>query len=93
MTRITPTTEVRIWNYKGKAVEIKLMTLMTWKHALKAELKGFQGFPQPVFPIVRKFLGCPADYPDEMICQHIADSYDSVKEQLTSTQIRGNDHE
>ena len=83
MAQITPTTEVNIWNFEGNTVPVKLLVLMAWKSALKAEVKGYQVTPTPVMPIVRKFLGCPYSYPDEMISQHIADSYDSVKDQLT----------
>jgi hypothetical protein len=83
MSRITPTTEVNIWNFAGKAVPVKLLILMTWKTALKAELKGLQLSAQPVFPIVREFLGVPDSYTDADVSQHITDSYDSVKAQLT----------
>ena len=82
MSYITPTTEVNIWNFAGKAVPIKLLILMTWSRALKAELKGLQLSAQPVFPIVREFLGVPEWYTDADVSQHITDSYDNVKGQL-----------
>jgi hypothetical protein len=79
---ITPAYEVNIWNFNDETVTVKLMTLMTWCSALKSELKGYQVTSTPVFPIVRKYLSVPNSYPDDMLYQHIQDSYDSIKEQL-----------
>lgn len=79
---MSPAQECNIWDFNEELVTVKVLTLMTWTSALKSELKGFQVTPQPVFPIVREYLSVPKSYPDDMLYQHIADSYQNVKEQL-----------
>jgi hypothetical protein len=79
---ISPSYEVQIWNFNEEIVVVKLLTLMTWKAALKSELAGCQVTPQPVFPIVRKFLSAPNNYPKADLYAHIRDSYNDIKKQL-----------
>ena len=79
---MNPSYEVNIWDHNGETFTIKLLVLMTWCSALKSELAGYQVTSTPVFPIVRKSLSVPADYPDDMLYQHVQDSYDNIKEQL-----------
>ena len=79
---MSPAQECNIWDHNGETVTVKVLTLMTWASALKSELKGYQVTPTKVFPIVRKHLSVPDSYPDDLLYEHIKDSYASVKEQL-----------
>ena len=79
---ITPTTEVQIWNFDDEVVSVKLIMLTVWAHALRSELKGYQISAQEVAPIVRTFLGCPEDYPLDMLSDYISTSLADVKEQM-----------
>ena len=79
---MNPTYEVNIWDFNEELVTVKLLTLMTWTSALKAELAGYQVTQVAVFPIVRKHLSVPKSYPDRDLYHHIKDSYANIKEQL-----------
>lgn len=77
MSRITPTTEVRIWDFGDTAKPIKLITLAAWSCGIEYSEKADQ-----IMRFAREFLGAPDDYPDAGIILHIKDSYADVKEQM-----------
>ena len=79
---ITPTTTVRVHDFRGVLQQVKLITLTCWAVALRAEVKGVQVSPTPVEPIVRKFLDVPKDYDLELISEYITGAHEDIKEQL-----------
>lgn len=81
-TKITPTFEVAIQDFSGNDAALPLITLALWAIALRSEAQGFQVSPEPVEPIVRKFLGTPEDYPLAALSEHVTASHNHIKDQL-----------
>ena len=80
--KIEPTTQVGIHPYNGEPKAIPLLTLMTWSHALKSEVQGFQVSAQRVEPIAREFLEVPDDMPLEDISEFVSAAYEDIKQQI-----------
>ena len=82
--------QVGIYDYNENVVAIHLFQLLQWKHALKLEINTahFAGGPmtfkggRKISTHVRKFLSAPRNYAIQDMYQHIADSLDSINEQL-----------
>lgn len=79
---MSPNFEVAIWNFNNETVAIKLLTLIAWKASMKLELAGFSRGGRSVFAIAKDYLSAPKSYKNQDMYDHIADSIDSINEQL-----------
>ena len=80
----------QIWDWNDELVQVPMFQLLQWKHALKLEITTQEKLGEPmrfkggklVSTHVRKVLGAPRNLSKQAMFQHLADSIDSINDQL-----------
>lgn len=74
---------VGIYNFKDEVIEVPWFQLLQWKYAIHLEMQGLRHSRGSVTAHVRRKLSAPNNYQREQIYNHLSDSIDSIKEQLS----------
>lgn len=74
---------VGIYDFNEQVVEVPYFQLLQWKHSIHLEMQGEKHSRGSVTAHVRKKLSAPRNYPRADLYQHLTDSIDSIKSQMT----------